>query len=390
MKDVIEQPLSRSTFEALSKRQGTHAVSIYMPMYKGEKEQNEGLGQAKLKACIKEAYKYLEAYQLPEKELKEYLKPIEELVFNREVWRNPAEGLAIFLDKEHGMNFFLLPISFEPEVYVANHFYMQPLFELFSDDEVYYYLALSQDYVRLYEGSSYSFKEVADIHMMPTSLEDVVGVDFKEKRLQVRSGHSAHKVAAFHGYGEGKDDKEKELLQYFRQINRAITKTIQNKNAPLVLACAEGLAGIYRKVNTYPYLFEEYLPGDPEFRGITVAHKESLRLMINYFLKTRKDKINEFTENANTNRTSTRRSDIVEAALEGNIDTLFINKNVPLFGTFKAANKCLIADSKKDIHNISLTNLAGVKTFLKGGNVYLLEDAEMPVSNIPLNALMRV
>lgn len=387
MKDVREQPLTRSAFEALSKRQVAHAVSMYMPMYKGGKEQNEGLGQATLKSCIKEVYTLLETYQLPQKELQEYLRPIEEIVSDYNVWRNPAEGLAIFLDKEQGMKLFLLPISFERQVYVANHFYMQPLFDLFSDDGVYYYLALSQDYVRLYEGSRYSFKEVKDIDLMPTRLEDVVGVDFEEKTLQVRSGHSAYKVGAFHGYGEGKDDKEKELQHYFRQINKAANKGIKNKKAPLILACSDGLYGIYKKVNTHPHLFEGYLPGDPQFRDVTVAHKESLKLMTNYLLATRKDKISQFTAFADTDRTSYLQSEILLAALEGTIDTLFINKSVSLFGVFKTANKCLIVDSKKDMHNVSLTNFAGVKTFLKGGHVYVLEDAEMPVPNRPLNAL---
>ena len=360
MKDVREQPLTRSAFEALSKRQVAHAVSMYMPMYKGGKEQNEGLGQATLKSCIKEVYTLLETYQLPQKELQEYLRPIEEIVSDFNVWRNPAEGLAIFLDKEQGMKLFLLPISFERQVYVASHFYMQPLFDLFSDDGVYYYLALSQDYVRLYKGSRYSFKEVKDIDLMPTRLEDVVGVDFEEKTLQVRSGHSAHKVGAFHGYGEGKDDKEKELQHYFRQINKAVNKGIKNKKAPLILACSDGLYGIYKKVNTYPHLFEGYLPGDPEFRDVTAAHKESLKLMTNYLLATRKDKISQFTAYADTDRTSYRQSEILLAALEGTIDTLFINKSVSLFGVFKTANKCLIVDSKKDTQNVSLTNLACV------------------------------
>ncbi|NNE02437.1 MAG: hypothetical protein HKN52_04660 [Eudoraea sp.] len=389
MKDVREQPLTKSAFEALSKQQVAHAVSMYMPMYKGGKEQNEGLGQANLKTCIKEVHKLLANYQIPEKEILEYLKPIEEIVSNRNIWRNPAEGLAIFLDKEEGLRMYPLPISFERQVYVAGHYYMQPLFELFSDDGMFYYLALSQDYVKLFKGSRFSFKEVSVSDMMPASLEDVVGADFKEKQLQVRSGHSAHKVGAFHGYGEGKDDKEKELQNYFGQINKAVNECIKNKNAPLVLACSDGVYGMYKKVNTYPHLFEDHLPGDPEYRGVATAHKESLKLLNDYFLATRKDKISAYKEAAHTNKTSYRQSEILEAALEGTIDTLFINKSESLFGIFKAANSCLIVDSKKDTHNVSLTNLAGVKTFLKGGNVYVLEDAEMPIGNKPLNALFR-
>jgi len=390
MKEVREQPLTRSTFEALSKRHMAHAVSMYMPMYKGGKEQNEGLGQAKLKTCIKEVYKLLASYMVPQKEIQEYLKPIEAIVSDNEVWRNPADGLAIFLDKEYGMMLFRLPISFERQVYVASHYYMQPLFELFSDDGVYYYLALSQDYVKLYEGSRYSFKEVKTNDLMPASLEDVVGADFEEKKLQVRSGHSAYKVGEFHGYGEGKDDERKELRNYFRQINKAVNKSIKNKKAPLVLACSEGLSGSYRKVNTYPYLFEKDLPGDPEFREVAVAHKKSFEILSDYFLRTRKDKIREFTTTSHIDRTLYRQSEILEAALEGTIDTLFINKSASLFGIFNTDNKCLIVDSTKDTHNVSLTNLAGVKTFLKGGNVYVLEDAEMPLPGMPLNALMRI
>ncbi len=113
--------LSEKTFEALIAKRDLYCVSIYLPMHKTGKEQNERLAQANLKSCIKEVHRTLAKYQLQEDEINSYLKPIEELIANMDLWRNPSDGLAIFLDKK-SLNYYPFPISFDTQTYVADHF----------------------------------------------------------------------------------------------------------------------------------------------------------------------------------------------------------------------------------------------------------------------------
>ena len=83
-----------------------------------------GLAQALLRQCMNEVQKTLTEHQMHMNDIDEYLKPVEQLLDKVELWRNPSDGLAIFLDSDGGMRYFMVPISFEAKTYVAGHFYL--------------------------------------------------------------------------------------------------------------------------------------------------------------------------------------------------------------------------------------------------------------------------
>lgn len=381
-------PLPKEKFEDLANKYYKHCVSIYLPMYKSGKEQNENLGPANLKSCLNKVHKALSEYQLRDEEIVDYLKPIEKLIADRELWRNPSNGLAIFLD-EKGLSYYSLPIPFEKKIYVANNFYLTPLFPLYYTNGNYYILELSQDYVKLYEASKFGLEDLKIKNFAPTQLEKAVGFDFRQKMLQFRSGQDAFSSGTFHGQGEGKDEEKKELITFFRAIDKGLQQEIKNKNVPLVLACVNQLFATYKQVNTYPNLFEKNISGDPEFINKTELHKESWNLMQEYFETTKNNKLNQFTELYNTPKISYQINEIIPAAVNGKIDTLFVDQENDLFGVYTKENGHLNLNDKKEIQNGSLINLASINTFLKGGEVYLLEPHEMPEQGRSLNAIFR-
>ena len=126
------QPLPKKTFEALATNLHQHCVSIYLTMHKTGKEHHERLAQANLKSCIREVQNLLAEHQMHENEITNYLKPIENLVTDGELWGKPSDGLAIFLDKK-GLRYFSLPIPFSTKTQVANHFYLTPLLPLYNN-----------------------------------------------------------------------------------------------------------------------------------------------------------------------------------------------------------------------------------------------------------------
>jgi hypothetical protein len=93
-------PLLKTTFESLMAKKAFHCVSIYISMDKKGMQQNLHLAQAKLKNCLKEVSTVLLQYQLHQKEVEDYLEPITQLLDRVDLWRNPSDGLAIFLDPE--------------------------------------------------------------------------------------------------------------------------------------------------------------------------------------------------------------------------------------------------------------------------------------------------
>ena len=164
---------------------------------------------------------------------------------------------------------------------------------------------------------------------------------------------------------------------------------IKDQSAPLVLACPESLFSLYKKVNSYKNLYNKYVSGDPEFKNKKEMHKLSWNLVKDYFKMGKISKLTQFNELYHTSKVSYKPSDIIPAAINGKIDTLFIAKDTDLFGVYnKETNKVRLDDSR-DEHNISLINYAALQTFNQRGKVFELEPNEMPVKSEPITAIYR-
>lgn len=388
MRAIITKPLPLETFKKLSETHKPYCITIYLPMFKKGKEQNQEMGPATLKTHIHGLEKTLGKYGLKEPEIADYLKPLYSLVQDRELWRNPSDGLAIFLERESGLQHFLLPVSFEPISYVSDHFYMLPLFPLYHQNGEYFILGLSRDYIKLYKADRYGIKDLYLETHAPEQLEEVVGYDYQQKTLQFRTGQAGHAQGSFHGHGEGKDDEKPELIKFFKEINKGVRELIGDSNAPLIVAGVARWHSLYKEVNTYPYLYEEALLGDPEYKDVSALHQEAWELVAPYFKSALESKMKAFLNQEHLQLTSNQLSDIVPAAENGRVDTLFIEKGADQFGSY-TDKQCLILDPGKTTKNISLFNKVARDTFLKGGKVYMLDKEHMPNPKRPLNALFR-
>lgn len=381
-------PFPRPAFENLAKHRADFCISIYLPMDLQGREQNKHLAQAKLKQCLKDVQTELSEKNVTAEAITGLLRPVESLLSNVELWRNPSEGLAIFLSPEMDMQYHLLPLEFEQQAYADRHFHLIPILPLFHTDGRYYLLELSQDYISLYEASRNEFRKLHLEQEAPGQLEDAVGYDFEEKQLQFRSGQGSQ-AGMFHGHGAGKDDELKELITFLRMVDKSVTSKITDKTAPLMLSCVDELVPLYNQVNTYPLLYENHVSGDPEFKKDDQRHRESWEAIAPYFTKTREEKSTAFREMFHTQKVAVALEDIVPAAINGKVDTLFVAKGPAIYGSFDEKNNTIGVDKEKSHGNTSLTELAAVNTFLQGGRVYFLPAEEMPDKETPINALLR-
>lgn len=220
-------------------------------------------------------------------------------------------------------------------------------------------------------------------------MEEAVGFDFRQNMLQFRGGQGVQATGAYHGKNPGNDDVKKELFTFFRAIDKGINKIISNKKAPLVIACAHSLFGFYKEANTYPTLLENQIAGDSEFKNKTKLHQESWKVVQPYFKKIEEAKILQYKELYHTPKTSYQVSEIVPAAINGKIDTLFVLDGEDEFGVFDKQTNRLMLRTENDLNSASLSDLSAVNTFMQGGKVFLLTPEEMPDSGRSMNALFR-
>lgn len=362
-------------------------VSIYMPTHRA----GPGIQQdpIRLKNLLGEATVRLRRDGLGLVDTTTLLEPARKLLDDGLFWRYQSDGLALFLST----NFFRLyrvPVSFEELAVVTYRFHIKPLLLLLSGDGVFYVLALSQNEIRLLEGTRQSVSEV-EFENIPASLAEALKYDDPERQLQYHTRAPVGKgkrMAIFHGHGVGIDDSKDRILRYFRQINQGLQELLRSKQAPLVLAGVEYLFPIYREVNTYPLLLSEGVPGNPEAVSTGELHRRAWSVASSYFGKVLEGAVSRYRSLARTEKTSNDLEEILRASCQGRVELLFVAVGVQMWGTFDQNAETIQFHQDADTGNEDLLDLATMQTLLSGGTVFALEPENVP-DDSPLAAIFR-
>lgn len=173
----------------------------------------------RLKNLLGRAEECLLAGGLRTPEARELLKPAQKILWNGLLWQHQSDGLAMFLSPEE-FSYYRLPFDFEELVVITDCFHIKSLLPLLSGDGRFYVLALSQNQVRLLQGTRYSISEV-DAGSIPVSFAEALRYDDPERRLQFHTstrtpGGKGERAAIFHGHGVGTDNAEVNILRYFQ------------------------------------------------------------------------------------------------------------------------------------------------------------------------------
>ncbi|MDZ7741124.1 MAG: hypothetical protein U5Q03_05075 [Bacteroidota bacterium] len=379
---------NKRLFEELADFHEPHCVSIFIPTHRAGQEVNQGLDRKALKNELKKAKNKLGNYKLAEKEIDACLQPATALLEEKDFWNYQSDGLAIFISKDF-FEYFNLPVYFESFTYVSDHFYLKPLVPLFNEGGNFYILALSLHDVKLFEGKPYQIDEIVVDDLLPERLEEVVGFDYKQKYLQFREGQAGSEKTMFHGHGEGKDEKKEEVLKFFRAVNQGIMKVLHDKNAPLVIAAVDYLIPIYLEANEYKNVAKEHIKGNPEHTDAPLLYEKAMQILHTYFNSNKQEKIESYERELSRKKAAFKEEEVIQAAINGRVDTLFVRNRSSLWGNFEKESNSIRREDKSSLHAVDLLNLAAVETLLKGGEVYLLEEQEMPESSSKANAILR-
>lgn len=374
-------------FKKLAHTHEPMCLSVFIPTHRSGEEVKEQHAQKTLKNILKEVKKEILNREMSENESDVYLRPLLALMEDNEFWTDQSDGLAIFMTPK-SIQKYKVPIHFEPYFYLADHFYLKSMVPLINDDDLYYIITLSLNQVKLYECTTYTIAEI-DTGDMPQKLEDVVGSEIKPGHLQQHSGKNNETGTMFHGQGGGKDDRQQDLLKFFREIDKTIADLVNTEQAPVVLACDKNHFGNYRNISKIKNLHSQFIAGNPEDMDLLELHNEASYLLVDEFRKEKQDRIAAFRQYSNTDIALAEIEEIVPAAVNGRVDTLFIQSKKETYGLFDQENSTIIIDRNKHLQNASLYNLAAVNTILNNGTVYLLDPANMPLDKTNANALLR-
>lgn len=350
-------------------------LSIFMPT--GTDSQAAPI---RLRNLLREAEQQLLVRGMRTPDVKAFLEPLENLPTDNPFWREQSRGLAIFRSADF-LQSYRLQLGFAELVNVGARFHVKPLLPLLSGDGRFYVLALSQNAIRLLEGTRQHISEV-ELDNMPTSLAEALKEEVVEKQVQFRSGRSSaggRRAAVFKGYGGGGEEEDKErILRYFRQIEHGLQDVLRNEQAPLVLAGVDYLHPLYRQVNTYPYLVEGSVAGNPDTLKPAELHARAWVNAQLVFLRGQQEAIARYNQLGSTERASNQIDLIVPAAYYGRVEVLLVDCSVVQWGCFNPETNSMVLHDRLQPGDEDLLDLAATHTLLNSGDVYALQADAMP------------
>jgi hypothetical protein len=379
--------LSRRELEALVAGAEAPCASIYMATHRGGREVRQG--PIRFKNLLKQCEEQLEPLLRRERR-DAVLEPARRLLRDDHFWRRQSDGLACFLAPNR-FKAFLLPVPFVESAVVNDRFYLKPILPVMAGDGRFYVLAISQKRVRLFEASRHAIREV-DLNDVPQSLTDAVGTDWVQEALQFHTRASGagqgERDAMYHGHGVGTDDLPKEISRFLRQVDNGLLERFQDRDPPLVIAAVEHLRAMYRDVSRYPNLVPEGVDGNPDLVSMDELHGQAWRVVRPLFEGAQREAAERLAVLLGTGRASDELENVVLAAHDGRVDTLFVALEEQRWGLVDAAKRTVETDPERRNGATDLLDEAAFQSLVHDGTIFAVHRDRMPV-DAPAAAIFR-
>lgn len=372
----------------LSGRYPSWCVSLYMPVHRaGEDTKQDPI---RFKNLLNESEDRLTQKGLRSPEVSAIIEPAQKLLLDPSFWWDQSDGLAVFLSAE-GMEAYRLPIHFDELLVISDRFHLKPLIPFFASDGHFYILALSQNQVRLFEGTRYTVDEI-QLKNLPESMAETLQYDRYEKSLQfhTRTGEadrSGQRAAVFHAHTPGDDEKAR-LLGWFHKVDEELNKFLAGERAPLVLAGVEYNFPLFRDASDYPNILMEGVSGSPDRLKPEEIHAQAWPLVERIFTQAEKDAVDRYHQVTAQGKTLTDVKQAVQAADHGRVETLFVPVGLQIWGKVDPQKGEIVIHTEKQPGDEDLLDLAAVHTLANRGEVYAVAKDQMPV-NEPVAAILR-
>ena len=372
---VISQQELQSVIE---QSQGA-CVSLFLPTHRaGHEIQQDPI---RLKNLVRQAEAQLIEEGTRPAEARELLAPIADLVDDAGFWRHQSDGLAIFRSRDV-FRVYRLPLSLQEFMTVSDRFTVKPLLPLLINDARFYVLAISQKAVRLLDCSRDHLQRV-DLPQVPQGIEEALPEGPAPQLQRHTLPMEGKNATRFHGHGVGTDDVDiTNLTRYFHRVEDGLQPILKDQRAPLILACVEYLAPLFREVSRYQPILEPIVSGNPDGLADEELHANAWRIAEPHFRQAREQAAAEYHEGVAKRRAGHTLKDVLTAAFQGRIATLFVPVGVHRWGRFKFEELALEEHAKEQPGDDELLDLTAMQTLMHAGAVYGVAPEEVPGGNL--------
>lgn len=381
--------LSIDQLKGLAQQTASPGISIYLPTHRAGRDTQQDL--IRFKNLLREAEKQLLGSGMGPRQASALLKPAQALLDDSGFWRHQHDGLVVFIAADD-FHYYHLPFRVDELLVIARAYYVKPVLPLFTNNGHYFILAISQNEVRLFEGTRHSVGQIDLPEGTPESMEEALNLDDLQKQLQMHAGGSSGGTgdSMFHGQGPGDEEQKALIEKYLNLVDIGLKGIFSQQQAPLILAGVAYLLPIYRKVSAYSNIMQAGITGSPEHMRPEELQEQAWPIVEAYFHQETKNTMEQYQQFADTDKATDKVEKIVAAAFNGQVEKLILSVENQVWGVFSPETGKVTLDSegqgKQD--NLALLDFAAMKTLQNGGMVYALSQDEMPTDS-PIAAVFR-
>jgi hypothetical protein len=305
------------------------------------------------------------------------LKPLEELRDDA-TWHTGGSDSVVFVSPGT-LRSAALATPVAERVIVASHPYVTPLLSGLFPVPEFYVLAIAKKLLRLGCWRDGQFSDTPLPAGIPASFEETLTLETPDHDLQ---SHSAGvQGGARFGTGSERDQVHDRLGHYFQIVDRGLTKVLNGR--PLVIVGIAQELAVYRSVAQHSYLLvgKPTSPAHLSLRELGQHGEDAIRA------KQQADAelaLANLRETGRRDHVATGVRDVLEAAHEGRVQQLLIERNAEnpgLLGPLFPVDDARI-EGEQD-----LINAAVVETIRRHGEVLTLAPTQLGAC--PVAALLR-
>jgi hypothetical protein len=320
--------------------------------------QETGQDRIRLKNFRGDAFKRLmQDHGLRRPAAESMLLPMDELLEDETFWPYLSDGLSVFLAPDmHAV--FRIALPLDPRMRIGDRFIVKPLVPILSGESTYYVLAISANAVRVFEGTRQRASEIR-VSELPENMTHAL-------TMRGREGDRAPNKQ-----WQGDEGQKTLYRKYFLQIDRVLRPLYGSRSEPLVIAGVEYLLPIFREACSYRNIVAEGIAGNPDELSEEDIHTRAWPLVEPILDAPRREALERLATPRSTERVTEDISTILNAAYDGRVDTLFLNLELDLFGTFDPQTReTVVRTGEKDPGDLDLGGQAARWAHRCGGNVF--------------------
>jgi Bacterial archaeo-eukaryotic release factor family 11 len=290
-----------------------------------------------------------------------------------EFWNCHSNGLALLATPEM-MRTFRLPNRPKPLAEVADRFHLTPLIRTMTSPHDIFVLALSAERVRLIHAFVSLPAVEIKIAQLPKNAEEAT------RRPSVH-------VRAPRGRLQNLEGQKILLHEYARKVDHALRGVLAGRETPLILTAAEPLASIFLSVNTYPWLVDDVIAGNPDHVTDAQLADAALPVLDRLYRRELKAIIALFDE-LQPRRATADVSYAAHAATAGAIDRLLVDLDAIIPGLVSDIDGSVTYSTSDDAETYSVVDEVAKRALCTGARVLGARSDELP-SGAPLIAILR-